>query len=111
MGQLVHFDMTVERDGQQLGGHNVQVVVGAPGRPRYGLDRDVALTLDSGWWVTLRNQFADAPCVALEILESVRRDLSEITAEATEAYFGEADAVTKELFARVFSATGPDYWP
>lgn len=103
--------MTVERNGKQLGGHNVQVVLGTPDQARRGLDEDVALTLDSGWWVTLRNQFARAPCEAVEIIESIRDALSEITADATAASSGDASqAIAKRLFSHVFKATGPDYW-
>jgi hypothetical protein len=69
-GRLVRFDLTAEREGRPLGGHNVQLVVGEAGRPRYGLDDDVAMWLPSGWWVTLRNQFAQAPNVAVAVVRS-----------------------------------------
>lgn len=109
-GRLLGFDMTVEHDSRPLGGHNVQVVLGAPDQPRRGLDEDVALTLDTGWWVTLRNQFALAPCVAIEILESAREALTKITAEANAAH-GEATAeLWRKLRCSAFNAAGPDYW-
>lgn len=55
-----------------LGGTSIEAVVGAPDQPRHGLDEDVEMWLDTGWWVTLRNQFALAPCVANEIILSAR---------------------------------------
>jgi len=64
--RLLHFDMTAERDGKPIGGHSVQVVVGAPDRERRGLGEQIALTLDSGWWVAFRNEFARASCEATE---------------------------------------------
>lgn len=77
---------------------------------RRGLDEDVVLTLKTGWWVSLRNQFALAPCVAIEILGTVAGRLEAITAEATEA---SADA-TKQLYERLsvssLEASGPAYW-
>jgi hypothetical protein len=102
--------MTVEHQGKRLGGHNVQAVVGAPEETRRGLDEDIALMLDSGWWITLRNQFSLAPCVAIEILESVRDPLTEITAAATNADSDAAQDVTRKLFSTVFTASGPAYW-
>ena len=74
--------------GEQLGGHNVQVVGGVPDRPRYGLDEDVAMWLPSGWWLTFRNQFAQAPDVAREIVDSVVNELSRINGEANAAQNG-----------------------
>jgi hypothetical protein len=108
--RLLQFDMTVDRNGRPLGGHNVQVVVGAPDQERHRLDRDVALWLKSGWWVTLRNQFAQAPEVAVEILGSAAEELSGITAHLTTARGEQTEALTRELFASDFLATGPDYW-
>src|SRR5580698_6491228 len=79
--RLLRFDMTVTHDGTSLGGNNIQVVLGAPDQSRTGLDEDVVLWLDSGWWVTLRNEFARAPGVALRALESIAGELSAITAD------------------------------
>jgi hypothetical protein len=108
--RLLGFDMTVEYDGKRLGGHNVQAVLGAADQPRRGLNADVAFTLDSDWWITLRNQFAHAPCVAIEILESASHGLTLITAEATDARGTAAEAVTRKLFSSAFEGAGPAYW-
>ncbi len=96
--------MTVRCDGKPLGGNNIQVVLGAPGETRIGLDEDVVLWLDSGWWVTVRNEFARAPDVARRVLESVADDLSAITADPQGA---EAPVV----FQSTFQGTGPRHWP
>ncbi|MBV8991203.1 MAG: hypothetical protein JO372_21815 [Solirubrobacterales bacterium] len=106
-GRLLGFDMTVEHDGRQIGGHNVQVVLGAPDQVRRGLDDDVALELDTGWWVTLRNQFALASCVAVEILDSARHALNDVTAEANAAYGEASEGLWARLRSSGFSATGP----
>lgn len=108
--RLLRFDMTVERDGNRLGGNNIQVVVGAPDEQRRGLDEEVCVWLDSGWWVSLRNQFADAPEVAASILASVADCLSAVTAQATDARGTDAEAVTRAVFSTVFEGTGPGYW-
>lgn len=108
--RLLGFDLTVEHDGKKVGGNNIQVVVGAPDRERRGLDEDVALWLSSGWWITLRNQFALAPCVAMEILNSVAEDLSSITANASQARGADAEALNRKLSDTAFSGEGPDYW-
>jgi hypothetical protein len=108
--RLLGFDLTVEHDEKKLGGNNIQAVIGAPDRQRRGLDEDVALWLSSGWWVTLRNQFALAPCEALEILSSVADELSSITAEANQARGADAEALSRKLSEAAFSGEGPDYW-
>ncbi len=108
--RLLRFDMTAECHGNQLGGHNIQVVLGAPDQLRVGLDEDVAMWLASGWWVTLRNHFALAPEVALEVLESIADALTAITADATTARGMKTEVLTRELFSATFDATGPDYW-
>jgi hypothetical protein len=95
--------MTVVCDAGPLGGNNIQVVLGAEGESRTGLDEQVVLWLDSGWWVTLRNDFARAPEVARQIVGSITRELSAITADPRGA---EATVV----FASTFETTGPDYW-
>lgn len=95
--------MTVTYDGRRLGGNNIQVVVGAPGQPRIGLDEDVILWLDSGWWVALRNEFARVPNVAHRILESAAEALSAITSDPRGA-----DASI--LGSTVIEAAGPSHW-
>lgn len=102
--------MTVQRDGKRLGGNNVQVVLGAPDRRRQRLDEDVAVWLESGWWVSLRNQFAQAPEVAATILASAASTLSTLTAETTGARGRDAEAVARKLFSTTVEAAGPDYW-
>ena len=79
--RLARFDLTVGCEGTRVGGNNIQAVVGAPGERRDGLDRDVFLWLDSGWWVTLRNEFSRAPDVARRILESAAPSLCELTSD------------------------------
>src|ERR1700752_5158632 len=99
---LVGFNLTVEYDGKQLGGTNIQAVLGAPDQPRLGLNEDVAIWLESGWWVALRNQFALARCEAVEILESVADALSVITAQADTARGSETEELGRRLFASSF---------
>jgi hypothetical protein len=108
--RLLGFMMAVECDGKRLGGNNVQVVLGAPDSPRRGLDEDVAMWLDSGWWVTLRNQFAQAPDVAARIVQSVADDLSALTGDATAARGVDAEKVTRRVFTTVVETEGPAYW-
>ena len=108
--RILGFALTVEHSGKKLGGNNIQLALGAPDSVRYGLDEDVAMWLSSGWWVTLRNQFSLAPCVAMEVLHSVADELSSITAEATEARGSNAAEVTERLFATAFTGEGPAYW-
>lgn len=109
-GRIVHLDMTVEHDGKPLGGHNVQIVLGAADEVRRGLDEDVALTLSTGWWVSLRNQFAVAPCVAMDILGAASDELEAITAAATEASGDAATRLYERLSTSSLNARGPDYW-
>jgi hypothetical protein len=108
--RLLGFTLTAERRGKPLGGNNVQAVLGAPSQTRYRLDQDVALWLPSGWWVTLRNQFAAAPDIAKAILGSVADELGAATAHLTDAHGAEAYALTRGLFDRAFRLSGPDYW-
>jgi hypothetical protein len=108
--QILGFDMTVEYGGKKLGGNNIQLALGAPDSVRRGLDEDVAMWLSSGWWVTLRNQFSTARCVAMEVLNSVADELSSITAEATEARGSNAAEVSERLFATTFTGEGPAHW-
>jgi hypothetical protein len=108
--RLLGFDLTVEHEGKSLGGNNIQAVVGAPSGARYGLDEDVALWLSSGWWVSLRNQFAAAPEAAKTVLFAASDELAAFTSRASQAAGAEANAVTKELFEMEFRATAPDPW-
>jgi hypothetical protein len=108
--RLLTFSLTVRYEDKALGGTNVQLFVGAPDRPRRGLDEDVAMWLDSGWWVTLRNQFALAPCVAKEVVLSIAKDLSAVTEEANTARGSDAAELTHRLFATTFYGEGPAYW-
>lgn len=96
--------MTVTYDEKRLGGNNIQLVVGAPSQRRVGLDEDVILWLDSGWWVTLRNEFARAPDVAHRVLGSAANALSAITSDPRGA-----DASI--LGSAVIEAAGPSHWP
>jgi hypothetical protein len=95
--------MTVTYDGKPLGGNNIQLTVGAPGQTPVGLDEDMILCLDSGWWVALRNEFARAPDVASRILESAADALSAITSDPRGA-----DAAI--LGSTVIGAAGPSHW-
>jgi hypothetical protein len=108
--RLLNFTLNAERDGGPLSGNSVQAVVGAPDQQRHRLNQDVAVWLRSGWWVNLRNQFAQAPDVATEILRSVERPLSQITAELEAARGARTQELTRDLFAATFDARGPDYW-
>jgi hypothetical protein len=108
--RLLGFTLTAERRGKPLGGNNVQAVVGAPSATRHGLDTDVALWLPSGWWVSLRNQFAASPNVANAILVSIADELDAATAQATDAHGAEAESITQDLVETAFLANGPDYW-
>lgn len=108
--RLLNFTMTAERDGKPLGGNNIQLSLGTPDQRRYRLDEDVVLWLASGWWVSLRNQFALAPGVAAEIVGSVAGPLSDLTARAQSARGRQTKTVSDEIFAASLTATGPDYW-
>ncbi|MGH2891888.1 MAG: hypothetical protein ACRDPM_01285 [Solirubrobacteraceae bacterium] len=108
--RLLRFDMTVERDGKRHGGNNIHAVIGAPDQPQRGLDEGVCCWLTSGWWVSLRNQFAAAPDAAAAILSSAANALSALTAEATDARGADAEVVTQRVFSAAFTAAGPDYW-
>jgi hypothetical protein len=103
--------LAVERDaGVPLGGHNIQVVLGAPDQARHGLNEDVVLWLDSGWWVTLRNQFADAPDVAISILRPAADELSRLTELVSSGECGQHQALLERVHAISIETAGPDYW-
>lgn len=108
--RLLYFDMTVSRGGQPLGGHNVQVGLGAPDYDDGGRATEAALRLDSGWWVRLGNQFAQAPDVALQIIDSVATQLSDVTKQLSDARGEQTDELSDRLRATTFAASGPNYW-
>jgi hypothetical protein len=101
--RLRRFDLTVTHDGKPLGGNNIQAVLGAPDERRDGLDADVILWLKSGWWVTLRGEFARAPDIAHRILASAAEKLSDITADPR-------GAEASILGSTVVEASRPDHW-
>lgn len=108
--RLLNFMLTASRDGSPLGGNHVQAVLGAPDQTRFRLDEEVAIWLPSGWWVSLRNQFRQAPEVATEILSSVDDELAEATALLSAARGRRTEELSADLFGKVFRAEGPDYW-
>jgi hypothetical protein len=108
--RLLRFSLTMSHENKGLGGTNIQAVLGAPDKPRRGLDEIVAVWLDSGWSVTFRNQFALASCVGVEIILSVADDLSAMTGEASIARGSDAADLTSRLFATTFHGEGPAYW-
>jgi hypothetical protein len=107
---LSEVSLTVERDGVPLGGNNVQVILGAPDQPRSGLNEDVLLWLEPGWWVTVRNQFAAAPTVAAAILASAAQDLSRLTEYVGGGEGGESTGFWELVVCTTIAARGPDYW-
>lgn len=102
--------LRVQGPDGQLVSHNVQVKLGAPDLSRGRADADVVVWLPSGWWVTLRHEFAAAPKTAAAMLASAADELSEFTARATDARGQEASALAAELPARQFRAIGPAVW-
>ena len=108
--RLVGFDVTAERGGLPVGGHNVQAVIGAPGMTRHGLDRDVALWLASGWWVSLRNQFKSQPELGAEILTRASGELEAITVRLGDSTGATAVALWQELHDLTVRSSGQDYW-
>lgn len=107
--QVKAFDMTVEHAGKPLGGHNVQVVLGSKGSRQASLD-EVVLTLESGWWISLRNQFALAPEIAVQILESIKPELEAATNKANGARSDDAKALWRTLREVAFAGRGASYW-
>lgn len=108
--RLWYFTMTAAHDDHRIGGNNVQLVVGAADMPREGRNVDVALWLRSGWWVSLRNQFADRPRAAVQIISSVADELSALTAKATQARGEQASELASEIEDVVLKAVGPEEW-
>ena len=109
--RLLNFTLAASRGGKPLGGNNVQAKLRAPDQPpeRRAQNAD-DMRLTSGWSVSFRNQFAHAPDVATEILESVESALSEVTANLTTARGARTEQLTRDLFATTFHAKGRDYW-
>ena len=108
--RLFELSLTVEREGAPLGGNNIQLVLGAPDRPRTGLNEDVLLWLDSGWWATTRNHFALAPCVAEEIVSSAAVELSRLTERIDAGTHEDSKDFWEQVVAGPIEAQGPDYW-
>lgn len=102
--------MTASRDGKRSGNHSVQLGIGAPDYDYGGRANEAVTRLDSGWWVRLEDQFARAPDVALQIIDSVADPLSAITRQLTDARGGQTDELSDRLKAMSFAASGPDYW-
>jgi hypothetical protein len=96
-------------DGRPVS-HNLQVKIGAPDLSRGRADENVVLRLRSGWWVTLRHEFARAPRTATAIVASAAEELSVFTARATDARGEEASALQVEWEERRFEAHGPAVW-
>lgn len=65
--------------------------------------------LPSGWWVTLRHEFAAAKTGAA-IVGSAAVELSEFTARLTNPRGEAASALAVELEDRRFHALGPPIW-
>ena len=108
--RLFALSITAERHDAPVGGNNIQIVVGAPDQRRSGLNEDVVMWLESGWWVTLRNQFADAPDAAVKILASAADRLSELTERADEGGGPDGKSLWQQIRGTTIEATGPDYW-
>jgi hypothetical protein len=102
--------LRVQGPDEQLISHNLQVKLGAPDLSRGRADADVVLRLASGWWVTLRHEFAAAPRTGAKIVASAANELSEFTARATDACGEEASALAVDLEQRQFEAVGPSTW-
>ena len=93
-------------DGRLIS-HNLQIKLGAPDLARERVDAPVVLWLPSGWWVTLRDEFAAAPTTAKEIVASASEELSDFTSRATSARGEDAGALQLEWEQRQFEAVGP----
>lgn len=102
--------LCVQGPDVRLISHNVQVKLGAPDLSRGRADAEVVLRLASGWWVTLRHEFAAAPRTAATIVASAADELSAFTALATDARGDDASALTVALAERRFEAVGPSVW-
>ena len=109
--RLLNFNLAASRDGKPLGGNSVQAKLRAPDQPPERRAQNVDdMRLTSGWSVSFRNEFAQAPDVAIEILDSIESALSEVTAKLTTARGARTEELTRDLFATTFHAKGRDYW-
>ena len=90
--------------------HDLQVKIGAPDLSRGRSDEDVVLWLQSGWWITLRHEFAAAPRTAAAIVTSAADELSIFTAKAADARGEAAAALQVEWEQQRFAAVGPAVW-
>lgn len=106
---MVTFTLTPLRDGVPLGGHNVQCHVGTA-TGRHAPPDDVDVWLESGWWISFRNQFAQAPDSAAKIIASVEPELSDMTYELEQARGSQMATTTRKLSATTFEAIGSHYW-
>lgn len=109
--RLWSLTLQVQGPDGRLISHNMQVKLGAPDLPREQADAQVALWLKSGWWVTLRHEFAASPKAATGIVASAADQLSAFTAQTTGARGDDASALQVEWEERRFAATGPAVWP
>lgn len=107
--RMVSFTLKALRNGTPLGGHNIQAHVESV-TARRAAPADAAIRLASGWWVSFRNQFADAPEVATKIITSVEPELTEITDALEQARGAEMVAAKDRLWATTFEGSGPDFW-
>jgi hypothetical protein len=105
--RLLSFQLSASCEGERIGGNNVQAVVGAPDQPRRGLDESVAVWLASRWWVSLRNESADTPEIAIEILTAAEPALDRITDGLTAARGTRSEELSQRLFDTVFRSHGP----
>jgi hypothetical protein len=96
-------------DGRLIS-HNLQVKIGAADLSRGRADANVVLWLESGWWVTLRHEFAAAPRTATAIVASAAAELSNFTARATDARGDEASRLQVEWQEQRFDAVGRASW-
>ena len=109
--RLLNFTLVASRGDKPVGGNNVQAKLRAPDQPPDSWNPSADdMRLTSGWSVSFRNQFAQAPDVATEILNSIEDALSEVTAELTTARGARTEELTRDLFATTFHAKGRDYW-
>jgi hypothetical protein len=103
---MVSFALKATRNGNALGGHNVQAHVHAPDQFARG---EPDFELASGWRVDWRNQLQRQPDVARAIFASLDADLSRFTRELNAARGPRMMEVQKELWAYRFIARVMDH--